>query len=329
MIIDSYQEDEVQALIVLAELTEPVRTANNNFYKFFPKSMEEARTYFRRFALDLSMAFETLARKELLYKEDDKFSLTRTGKAIAGDIRRLRPPIWYWYKDFYIAIEDSKAFSEYCERVFGKDLGQQGFSDINQIHKMLEIVKPDEMSQVLDIGCGNGKTAEYISDSTQASVTGVDYIAEAIDQAQKRTEGKRNRLHFRVGNIETLDFGDESFDIILSIDSIFFGKDLRTTLAGLREIIRPDGQMAIFCEENLSSALKENGLSYRVYDFSEEHHVHMQLKHQIASGMQKAFEDEGNTFIWENLMTESIANTEPYNSNVSSLKRYLYHVKNS
>ena len=327
MIIDSYQEDEIQALIALAELTEPVKTANNNFYKFFPKSMEEAKTYFRRFALDLSMAFETLARKGLLHEENDKWFLTRTGKAIAGDIRRLRPPIWYWYRDFYIATESSKAFSEYCLIVFGKDLGQYGFSDINQVHKMLEIVKPDETSRVLDIGCGNGKIAEYISDSTQASVTGVDYIAEAIHQALKRTEGKRNRLHFKVGNIETLGFEDESFDVILSIDSIFFGKDLKTTLAGLREMMRPDGQMAIFYEEDLSSALKENGLAYRVYDFSEEHRAHMQLKHRVANRMQKAFEYEGNAFIWENLMTESIASPEPYSPNVSSTRRHLYHVK--
>ncbi len=325
--MDIYREDEIQALIVLAELTEPVKTPNNNFYRFYPKSMEEAQTYFRRFALDLSAAFETLAKRGLLSKEGDKWFLTRTGKTIARDVRRLRPPIWYWYKDFYIAIENSQAFSEYCRLVFGKDLGQHGFSDINQIHSMLEIVKPDEMSQVLDIGCGNGKIAEYISDLTKASVTGVDYIAEAIDQALKRTKGKRNRLHFKVGNIEALDFRDESFDVILSIDSIFFGKDLKTTLAGLREIIRADGQMVIFCEEDLSSALRENGLAYKVYDFSEEHHAHMQLKHRVVSGMRKAFEDEGNAFIWENLMRESIASPDPYNRDTSSTSRYLYHVK--
>ena len=326
-IIDDYREDEIQALITLAELTDPEKTPNNNFYKFFPKSMAEAQTYFRRFALDLSVAFETLAEKGLLHRENDKWVLNSTGKDIAGEIRRLRPPIWYWYKDFYIAIENSRAFSEYCERVFGKDLGQQGFSDINQINRMLEIVKPDKTSNVLDIGCGNGKIAEYISDLTKAYVTGVDYIAEAIDQALKRTESKRNRLDFEVGNIEMLDCEDESFDIILSIDSIFFGKDLKTTLVRLKGITKPDGQIAIFCEEDLSSALKENGLAYRIYDFSEEHYAHMQLKHRVANEMRKSFEDEGNTFIWENLMTESVASPEPYNRDASSMKRYLYHVK--
>ncbi len=329
-IIDNYREDEIQALIVVAELTNPVKTPNNNFYRFFPKNMEEAQTYFRRFALDLSAAFETLAEKGLLYKENDKWSLTDTGKSIARDIRRFRPPIWYWYKDFYMAIEKSRAFSEYCRLVFGKDLGQQGFSDVKQVHKMLEVLKPDEMSRVLDIGCGNGKMAEYISDLTQASVTGVDYIVEAIDQALRRTESKRERLDFKVGNIETLDFEGGSFDIIVSIDSIYFD-DPKTVLACWRKLIKPTGEMAIFYlsldGSDLSIPLKENGLLYDTYDISKQNWEHQQFKHRVVSGMQEAFEDEGNTFIWENLMRESIASPEPYNPDVSPMSRYLYHVK--
>jgi hypothetical protein len=53
----------------------------------------------------------------------------------------------------------------------------------------------------------------------------------------------------------------------------------------------------------------------------------MRLKHRVASEMQKAFEDEGNTFIWENLMTESVDSPEPYNRDTSSTARYLYHVR--
>jgi len=328
--IGSFREDEIQALIVVAELTDPVETPNNNFYKFYPQNMEESQTYFRRFALDLSMAFEALAEKGLLHKEYNEWLLTPTGKAVAGDIRRLRPPIWYWYKDFYIAIEHSQAFSECCRLVFGKDLGQNGFSDIDQIHRMLEIVKPDEMSHVLDIGCGNGKIAEYISDLTQASVTGVDYISEAIDQALNRTGDKRGRIDFKVGNIEALDFKDESFDVILSIDSIYFDEP-KTVLASWKRLLKPMGEMAIFYlsldGSDLSIPLKENGLSYNAYDISKQNWEHQQLKHSVVSEMRKAFEDEGNTFIWENLMEESVASPEPYNRDTSSISRYLYHVR--
>ena len=119
MVIDSYKEDEIQALIVLIELMDPVETPNNNFYEFYPASIKEAQAYFRRFAIDLSIPFEALTKQGLMFKEDDAYLLTEMGKDIAREARRIRPPIWYWYKDFYTAIETSKAFSEYCHRVFG------------------------------------------------------------------------------------------------------------------------------------------------------------------------------------------------------------------
>ena len=64
---------------------------------------------------------------------------------------------------------------------------------------MLEETPSGQVSRVLDVGCGNGKIAEYISDLTQASVTGIDYVPEAISHAQERTAEKRGRLSFIFG----------------------------------------------------------------------------------------------------------------------------------
>ena len=328
MLTDDYREDEIQALIVLAELTDPVENPNNNSYASFPKNMAEAQTYFRRNTLDLSKGLDSLRIRGLVRQEKDTWSLTPLGKDAADEIRWLRPPIYYWYRDFYTAIENSQAFSEYSIRVFGKNLGQHGFSDLKEIHKMLDLLKFDRTSEVLDIGCGNGGITEYVSDLTQASVTGTDYVPEAIAQAVKRTNDKRDRLHFRIANLEMLDFEAESFDAILSIDSIFFGREMKATLAALKKILKPGGQMAIFYSstagEDLPAALKDNSLSYETYDLSREHHEHMQLKQRVASELQNAFEKEGNTFIWENIMRESLPGSEPYDQAIHKTSRYLY-----
>jgi ubiquinone/menaquinone biosynthesis C-methylase UbiE len=330
-LIKEYREDEIQAMVVLAELTHPVETPNNNFYRFYPKNIEEARTYFRRFALELVPAIETLQQKRLVQKEKDGWLLTPSGRTAADEIRRLRPPIYYWYRDFYLAIENSRAFSKYSRRVFGKDLGQHGFSDVKQIDKMLDNLKPERSSKVLDIGCGNGKIAEYISDLMQVDMTGIDYIPEAIAQAQKRTRKKRDRLHFYTGNLEFMDFEPESFDIILSIDSIYFGETPRMTLAAWKKILKPAGHMAIFYldmnGENLMAPIEENGMSYAVCDVSRENYEHQQLKHKIADELRTAFEAEGNEFIWKNLMAESIASSEPYSPAGHKTRRYLYLIK--
>jgi hypothetical protein len=36
------------------------------------------------------------------------------------------------YSEFYKTTENSLAFSQYCERVFGADFTHDGFSDLNQ-----------------------------------------------------------------------------------------------------------------------------------------------------------------------------------------------------
>jgi hypothetical protein len=84
--------------------------------------------------------------------------------------------------------------------------------------------------------------------------------------------------------------------------------------------------MAIFCGDELAAPLQASDLAYTVYDFSREHYEHLQLKYQVAESLQAAFEQEGHRFIWENLMTESLANAAPYNPEVWTLRRYLYHV---
>jgi ubiquinone/menaquinone biosynthesis C-methylase UbiE len=179
----------------------------------------------------------------------------------------------------------------------------------------------------LDIGCGNGKIAEYISDVSEAEVTGIDYIPEAIAQARRRTVSKQGRLHFMVRNLEQLDLESQSYDAIISIDSIFFGKEVKETVARLKGLLKVGGVMAVFCDETLGAALKENGLNYDAYDRSREHYGHLQLKHRVAQEMKEAFAEEGNGFIAENLLTESLDSPEPYDPGVWQITRYLYHVK--
>lgn len=321
------QENEIQALIILGELNDPIKTPNNNFYKFYPKNIEEAQTYFRRFALDISGGYIALSKKGYISKDDDLWRLTETGHNLSRELRQARPPIWYWYKDFYTALETSKAFSEYCERVFGKDMSQHGFCDLAGLNFMLGVIKLSSGSRVLDIGCGNGKIAEYISDCTETEVTGIDYIPEAIAQAKKRTSGKQDRLHFMVGNLEWLELEGERYDVIISIDSIFFGKEMKETVAKLKGLLKSSGTMAIFCDETLGAALDENGLDYDTYDRSRELYEHLQLKHRIAWELKEIFEAEGNGFIAENLLAESLDNAAPYDPEEWEMSRYLYHVR--
>ena len=317
-----YREDEIQALILLAELSDPVETPNNNHYTFYPQTIEQAQTYFRRFALPLDDAYASLAEKGLTQLQDP-WSLTDRGSHVASRVRALRPPIYYFYRDYYAAIENSVAFSEYAKRAFGKDLGQHGFSDLDQLHHMLDLVELTGGSHVLDIGCGNGKIAEYVSLRTGAHVTGIDYVPEAIEQAQRRTQRKHDRLRFEVGDIQTLRLEDK-FDLILSIDSIFFGSDLFSTVYRLAGMLAPAGRLAVFFGGDLGPALEANGFTYICHDISRSHYDHMRRKHEVISQMRDAFEREGILFVWKNLITESFDDRTTFDPVQEHMQRYLY-----
>ena len=199
---------------------------------------------------------------------------------------------------------------------------------------MLELLKLSKRSKVLEIGCGNGKMAEYISDLTQASVTGIDYIPEAIEQATRRTQNKRNRLNFKVANLEFLDFTPESFDAIISVDTIFFGRKMAATITGLNRILKAGGQIAIFNgnyqQEDFLADLAANNLTYDVYDFGPGHIKHMLLKHHVAKELENAFKAEGNAFVWQNLMAESFSDLNfPAQPDYDPKARYLYVAKKS
>ena len=334
MLTDNYTEAEIQALIALDEIASPFNNPNDAPHVRAPKNITEAQTYFRRFVLDLTPAFQTLKTIGLILETNSELTLTQAGKKIADELRILRPPIYYWYRDFYSAVENSRAFDEYSRRVFGANFGQHGFSDIGQIQKMLDLLQLNESAMVLDIGCGNGKMAEYISDLTQASVTGIDYIPEAIERATMRTQNKRNRLDFKVANLEFLDFAPVTFDTVIAVDTIFFGRAMAATISGLNRLLKPGGKMAVFNgdyqENDFLQALTANDLTYQVYDLGTEHVQHMLLKHQVAKELEPAFAAEGNTFIWKNLMAESFADLNYRKQpDYDAGKRYLFIIKKS
>lgn len=252
--------------------------------------------------------------------------------------------MYEWYQDFYRATKVSKAYAKYCEMVFGKNFSQHGFSDIKQLNKLLEVTAIKEGDIVLDLGCGNGLMAEYVSDITKAHVYGVDYSAEAIKQAIERTIAKKNRLTFEEGCVGIKKFPEGFFDVIISIDSIFFGKNMIETLKRLKESLKPTGKMAIFYSEfifdenkplnklkanntELAKALNSCKLNFETFDFTKEHYLHMQCKKQAVQSLKCDFEAEGNTFLYKNINEESVDSAVSFESFQKFSSRYLYYVQ--
>ena len=251
-----------------------------------------------------------------------------------------------FYNAYYSATEHSQAHHVFCERVFGKDLCQHGFADLEQLELLLHVTQLGSLQRALDLGCGNGMIAEYLSDRTGAHITGLDYIPQAISQAQQRTATKSDRLAFIVGDINHLELPSSVFDAILSIDSIYFSEDYTATLRDLKAALRPSGQMAIlfshgrepwvpkdeFPKETLppdktplAEALRANDLTFRTWDLTLQEYELAQRRKEVLTELKPQFEIEGTLFIYENRMGDAEGISQAIEQGLHA--RYLYHVQ--
>jgi cyclopropane fatty-acyl-phospholipid synthase-like methyltransferase len=294
--------------------------------------------------VDWTGAYDTLVERSFLIRTDHGYGLTASGEGATRQLRRAFPPEFYWYSDYYVAVETSRANATYCERVFGRNCSQHGFAEMDHLDRLLAVTGISETHRVLDLGCGNGGIAEYISDATGAHVTGIDFIPQAIRQAQDRTRDKRHHLTFQVGNLNRLDFPAQSFDVLIAIDTLYF-IELDGTIPQMKALLRPGGQMAIFYAHGidpetpaetfpreelpadntpLAQSLRRYGLSFQTWDFTQQDYVHAQCKKWVAEELRAEFEAEGNAFLYENHHAEAEGVMHAVESGLHA--RYLYRV---
>lgn len=248
-----------------------------------------------------------------------------------------------FYTSFYSAIEHSFAHHVFCERVFGIDLCQHGFASVEQLEVLLQVTRLGPTHRALDLGCGNGMIAEYLSDRSGAHITGLDFIPLAIRQAQEGTASKADRLSFIMGDINALALSEDAFDVIISIDSIYFSQDYLLTLSALKTALRPCGQMAFLYSQGrepwvpidefsknsilpdqtpLAKALQANALVYQTWDLTSQDYALAVQRKAILLELKPYFEAEGNLLIYENRLGDAEGVRQAIEEGLHA--RYLY-----
>ncbi len=89
--------------------------------------------------------------------------------------------------------------------------------------------------QVLEIGCGNGRVTAMLVDRVQ-SIVGVDPDQARIAEAGERLPG----IDLRVGSGQSLDFPEQSFDLVLFTLSLHH-QDSRQALEEGKRVLRRNG----------------------------------------------------------------------------------------
>lgn len=288
---------------------------------------------------DCMNAFERLRTKEFIRYDGPTYILTRVGRSLAKKVRRER--IGKRFSDYLIRSESSKAHSSFCERVFGKDLCQANMMDMIQLEKLLEVLNLTAENRVLDMGCGIGKIAEYISDRTRAHILGIDIASKAIQRAQARTQEKRDRLEFRERDLNDLSLPPASVDTIIAVATLHYAENLEKTVGQMKAILAPQGQMGLFTfqyrasnespdilrpeKTRLGQALKKHNLLFQTWDFTEREKDIRRKQLKAAAELESAFRAEGNLDLCNDRIEECKVDLPRLEA--GKKRRYLYHVQ--
>ncbi len=306
---DSLSQDEVGLLLIVDRLQANGQALSRR--TIVPFAELKLPAVARRYAALASALLE----KGLFQGDPQDFNLTAEGASVVRETAQQHSLAALFYDEYYEAIRRSRAHALFCERVYGRNLGQHGMADMEQLDSALSELQIEKGRPLLDFGCGDGQISEYISDVTGVSVTGLDLAGQAIQIALERTAGKRARLDFRCADLEKSPegLGVKRFDRILAVDSLFFVKDQAAVTKLLLDHLSPGGRLGVFyiCppavaadETVFARALSALGLAYRVRDFSAQNKRHWQKKEAVLKELEPMFKAEGCEFLYKNRLAE-------------------------
>ncbi|HEX8143482.1 MAG TPA: class I SAM-dependent methyltransferase [Pyrinomonadaceae bacterium] len=317
---------------LMAGIAEDAEPNENNLRAF-------AEKWIGKYLVDWADAYRTLSERGLLKKSGRAYSLTESGQA-ARKALEVSHPLWlYEYDNFFSDAEKSRAHALLCERVYGLNLCQHGLADIAQLHKLVAALNLGAGERVLDLGCGSGLITQYLYSLTGAAFDGIDISEEAIKRARLRTVGNE-RLAFRVGNMNRLDFAPQTFDALVAIDTLYYVNDLEESLRQMIAVLKTGGRMGLFFTQwinelaeaqellpehtALAALLKKYDLSFTTIDLTSDEAEHWRRKVEALEELRPEFEKEGNTGLYEYRYSEALRYA---NWDLRKRSRYLYHVR--
>lgn len=105
---------------------------------------------------------------------------------------------------------------------------------------VLERVSVASGTRLLDVGCGAGRFCRIAADRG-AEVAGIDAASPLVEIARERVPA----ADLRVGDMEQLPWGDETFDVVTGFNSFFIAGDMTNALREARRVTRAGGTVAM------------------------------------------------------------------------------------
>ncbi len=153
------------------------------------------------------------------------------------------------YRQTRNIYDDVLTRSKWWSRLY-MDVFWGGIDDNEIAAKTLSYIPDDFTGKLLDVPVGTGVfTAGKYARMKRAEITCLDYSRDMQVQARERfeKEGIEN-VQTVQGDVGALEFADESFDMVLSMNGVHVFPDKEKAWSEMRRVIKPGGSLvACFC----------------------------------------------------------------------------------
>jgi ubiquinone/menaquinone biosynthesis C-methylase UbiE len=150
--------------------------------------------------------------------------------------------------------------------------------------KVSDTVLEHSGRKILDVGVGNGYLEKILSGKSDLMISGIDISEDMITNATKRNHAavQQGRVVLALGDCCDLQFPDETFDVVTSINTIYFWPDTIKGLSEIRRVLKEDGIFvnAVYSQEWLKR------LSYTKHGFK-----FFQKMDYVSDGKKAGFSD--------------------------------------
>ncbi len=97
--------------------------------------------------------------------------------------------------------------------------------------------------KVLEVGVGTGKNMGFYPNGLQ--ITGIDLTPGMLDRARIRADDLKLDVDLRIGDVQALDFPDETFDSVVATFVFCSVPDPMLGLGQLVRVVKPTGQVIL------------------------------------------------------------------------------------
>lgn len=184
---------------------------------------------------------------------------------------------------------------EYLIKMNGFDTGCGDYSTAQwefMTRKLCEVLRIDDSSKVLEVGCGSGALLHGIQNHSRAQVFGYDFSLPHIDTANRFVKGQ-----FRVGDATTNPFDSILFDCTISHSVFQYFPDEKYALKTIKTMF-----------DSLSAGGRIALLDINDADFEETYHSVRREAYENPTEYDSKYQDYPHLFLNKNRVVSWLRN---------------------